>query len=239
MSKVIYKQKGYVGREIGPIMASRQIRFEVSQDGESVKSKSSSVSDVEVKVIDCVSEINEEPLFILGSVEFIENYIGQRKPNFYPEWVRNFMRRSLYTNPEYSSWQMFFVKRSDRYKSEETNIISKDKAVELNYKQYHFSDVVTFIDEWRYYVINGKVLTSWWYKGDEKTCENNPHGPNINHLPIPKGFCGTIDMGILDTGELALVECHHPYAIGWYGDHDDIENYIRFLIWGFKYLKNN
>lgn len=235
----IYKQKGYVGREIGPIMSSRSTCFEVStaegSDVVGLRNRNSLIRDVEIEIIDCVSQIKEDPLFILGSVEFIENYIGDRLPIFYPKWAENFLRRERFYPISIHKEKEYFVKSFCQYKLFDAGIF-KGEDIPKEEKCYVF-EKVNFVDEWRYYVADGKVLTSWWYQGNEETCENNPNGPSINHLPIPEDFCGAIDMGLLDTGELALVECHHPYAIGWYGDQNDIENYINFLIKGFKYLK--
>jgi len=235
----IYKQKGYVGREIGPIMSSRSTCFEVStaegSDVVGLRNRNSLIRDVEIEIIDCVSQIKEDPLFILGSVEFIEMYIGDIKPDYYPDWLSGFMRREILA---WVGGETRYFAKPSKYKRFKAGIFKGKYIQRLDYLNNSIiTEVVNFVDEWRYYVADGKVLTSWWYQGNEETCENNPNGPSINHLPIPEDFCGTIDMGLLDTGELALVECHHPYAIGWYGDQNDIENYINFLIKGFKYLK--
>jgi hypothetical protein len=102
---------------------------------------------------------------------------------------------------------------------------------------YYVSDVVNFVDEWRYYYAKGKLLCSWWYSGNEKTCEDFPHGPQELE-GVPDDFHGAIDMGLLDTGDFAIVESQDPYAIGWYGEQnaEDIEKYYTFLEDGWKFL---
>jgi hypothetical protein len=36
---------------------------------------------------------------------------------------------------------------------------------------------------------------------------------------------------------IELCECHHPYAIGWYGDSANNKQYFNFIVDGYKYLK--
>lgn len=72
-----------------------------------------------------------------------------------------------------------------------------------------------------------------WYSGvDEEDC---PRAPELG-IDFPIGFCGAVDFGILSTGELALVECHPPYACGWYGMDNQL--YIDWLVSGWEYLKD-
>jgi hypothetical protein len=49
-------------------------------------------------------------------------------------------------------------------------------------------------------------------------------------------WCGCIDFGVLDTGEIALVESQHPFACGWYGPVIDFKIYIDWIIAGWKFL---
>jgi hypothetical protein len=63
-----------------------------------------------------------------------------------------------------------------------------------------FSSVVKFTQEWRYYIANGKVLTTGWYDGDNE----DEIAPELN-VNYPSGYCGAVDFGRLETGEIALV----------------------------------
>lgn len=155
---------------------------------------------------------------LVGSVEWIEQYIGQRTPDYYPEWTKDHWHRDIQKKE-------LFIKSAVNYKK-------YPAFVDLVYT----SEPVTFVEEWRHYVANGIDLCSWWYDGSEEVCDNDPHGPKLP-FTVPSDYCGAIDIGLLATGEIALVECHHPYAIGWYGDLDDSENYLKFLVSGFKSLK--
>ena len=88
---------------------------------------------------------------------------------------------------------------------------------------YWCSEVVKFVNEWRYYVAAGEVVTTGWYDGED---ENKP----APELPVdwPSNFSGAVDFGELEDGTIALVECHAPFACGWYGE--DGEHYVRWLI---------
>ncbi len=153
----------------------------------------------------------------VGSVEFIESVIGPRAPEFYPPWTACAWHRSI-------ECRRAFVKSASGYKAREA-------FVDLVW----ISEPVEFVDEWRHYCANGRSLCSWWYQGQESTCEEDPHGPGLP-FELPPGFCGAVDIGRLDDGRVTLVEVGHPYAIGWYGESSDAAAYVAFLIRGWESL---
>lgn len=155
----------------------------------------------------------------IGSVEFVEGAFSgiAPKPDFYPKWAADHLHREIET-------RTVFVKDANKYKGMDTFV-----------KEVHISEPVTFVDEWRYYVANGQSICNWWYQGNHDDCDKEPHGPELP-MDIPVGWCGSIDMGRLDTGEFALVECHHPYAIGWYGEMVNARDYFAFMVSGWQYL---
>jgi hypothetical protein len=83
------------------------------------------------------------------------------------------------------------------------------------------------VNEWRYYVANGDVVTTGWYRGED---EDKP----APELPVewPEGFSGAVDFGELEDGHLALVEAHAPFACGWYGERH--EDYARWQLEAWK-----
>ena len=121
-----------------------------------------------------------------------------------------------------------FVKSAEFYKAWPAKIVKKGEK--LPDGKLLISDVVEFVQEWRYYVANGEVLATGWYDGSD---EDEP-APDLN-IKWPKHFCGAVDFGRLSTGEIALVESQHPYACGWYGD--DHKAYIEWLIKGWEYMQ--
>jgi hypothetical protein len=77
------------------------------------------------------------------------------------------------------------------------------------------------------------VKAAEWYDGDEI---NMPVAPELN-IKIPEGYCGALDFGTLQSGELALIEANSPYACGWYGRVGSGSSvYVEWLISGWNYL---
>ena len=142
----------------------------------------------------------------VGSVEYIESLLGEGvEPNYYPEWTKSAWYREI--GIDNVSSDKVFIKPSDAYKRFDAFETYKFLTETIDkYEPVIASSVVCFVDEWRYYIADGKILCSWWYDGSDATCENNPHGPSELPFDIPEDFCGAIDMGYLDTGEFALVE---------------------------------
>lgn len=189
------------------------------------------------KVYHCdYSERNVTPV---GDVEFCERIMRKQgitipNPDFYPTWLSHWMHRA-YTRVIDGGWPHptlfpFFIKRSDVYKAEPARILPAGSVISSG--NWLVSDPVTFTQEWRYYVANGQVVTTGWYDG----YDDDEPAPDLG-IDWPVGFCGAVDFGRLDTGELALVECHHPYACGHYSD--DNKAFVQWLIDGFNYMKAN
>lgn len=154
---------------------------------------------------------------LVGTVEWVEQFIGPHYQE-YPEWTKPWYRTIEKKNA--------FIKPT------------KYKGFNAFLDQVYIIEPVKFVDEWRHYVADGVDLCSWWYDGNEETCDNDPNGPPLP-FEVPKDYCGAIDIGVLDTGQVTMVECHHPYAIGWYGDISDNKLYLEFLHKGFKSLRRN
>ena len=53
-------------------------------------------------------------------------------------------------------------------------------------------------------------------------------------MTIPATCCGAVDVGYSEPRGLILIEAHHPYAIGWYGE--DARVYFEYLQQGWKYM---
>ena len=127
--------------------------------------------------------------------------------------------------------QRVFIKPADRHKRF-TGFVTAG----MGYKgkkspPYWCSDIVPpFTNEWRYYIANGKILTSGWYWGDEI---NTPDAPELN-ISFPEDYCGAIDFGEHKQfpGRFMLVEANEPYACGWYGDAEDRNSFTEWLIHG-------
>lgn len=74
---------------------------------------------------------------------------------------------------------------------------------------------------------DGDLITTGWYDGNDE----NEDAPMVGAM-WPKGFSGAVDFGRLIDGRIALVECHAPFACGWYGD--DHKDYALWLAIGWE-----
>ena len=175
----------------------------------------------------------------VGDVEFCENIMRLQgikvpTPDFYPRFLSQWFRREIRYKRADEEWACSlrdqFIKPAGRYKSEPARILPALHPMPHGF--YAVSEVVTFVQEWRYYVSNGTVVAAGWYDGDN---EDEP-APDLA-IEWPAEFCGAVDFGRLDTGEIALVESHHPYACGWYGENDQSEVFLKWLIDGWESLK--
>lgn len=168
----------------------------------------------------------------IGSVEWVEGYLGKFiKPDYFPNFLNQFLYRKIWISNS-SDHKLYgkFIKPADRYKLFDGFIFTGDQENKFS-GEYWVSDVVNFVNEFRYYVTRGKIIFSSWYKGD-----NDELKPPELDFKIPNTWSGTIDMGYLDTGEFALVECHHPYACGWYGNYNNGKIFIDWLVNGWEYI---
>jgi hypothetical protein len=185
---------------------------------------------VPVKVISDPKKVPTDWIPV-GTVQYCEKILGTHiLPDYYPGFLSGHLYRKVWKTNEWPLGKKIFIKPADRYKRF-TGFVTNGGYKGKKRSPYWCSDPVTFTNEWRYYVANGKILTGEWYQGDE---ENTPDAPGLE-IDMPKDYCGAIDFGTLDTGELALVEAHHPFACGWYGK--DHQKYVKFLYWGWQYTK--
>ena len=166
-----------------------------------------------------------------GNVEWCEKFLPKERtiPDYYPEFLKDHLFRKVWRADRWPLNERVFIKPADRHKRF-TGLITTGGYRKKKRPPYWCSEIISFTDEWRYYVADGKILTGEWYWGDEV---NTPDAPELN-LPIPEGYCGALDFGRLKSGELALVEANSPYACGWYGKNHKL--YVEWLVKGWNYL---
>ena len=199
--------------------------------------------------------VKEPPLnsIPIGSVQWCEKVYGKHTPDYYPDFLKDYLHRKIwkcqFKNIKEND-KPLFIKPSEDYKSWNGFVYSKNTSdIKIKDDEYIIcSDVVHFINEWRYYIINGKVLESAWYDGDisdedvlKGLAKKSPKLPDkLLSILEENNYYGVIDMGeIMKDGKLEfiLVETCHPYAIGWYLESNSYKNYAKFLIESDKYLK--
>jgi hypothetical protein len=171
----------------------------------------------------------------VGTVEWCQEALGfAPRPNFYPAWADDWLRRRVLVR-DYLCCPRFdvpmFIKPADSYKLAPPRILQPGELLPLNWIA---SEVVKFTNEWRYYVADGELLAAGWYDGSD---EDEP-APVLD-IAWPRGWCGAADFGRLDTGEIAVVECHHPYACGNYLEADECEAWVMWLELGWAWTLKN
>ena len=83
------------------------------------------------------------------------------------------------------------------------------------------------VNEWRYYVLGGNIITSGWYDGSRESA-----APSLQYS-FPGHFSGAGDFGETEDETIELVESHAPFACGWYG-----EDHEAFIEWQYLSLKD-
>lgn len=202
----ILVQKGYNGRELIAVHSVRNVKV--------------------------THDINEPFDGAIGSVEWFQSEILKAVPvpEYYPDFLQPILARKIVhlTVPVIPRYDCY-VKPADAYKRFPNTFVKANDPIPYP-PPYYVSEPVTFINEWRLYVIDGKIIDTCWYLGKDED-KKFPYDPPW----IPDDYSGAIDIGELEDHTGALIEAHHPYAIGWYGDNH--ENYIKFLTGGWNSLK--
>ena len=167
-----------------------------------------------------------------GNVDWIEGCLGRRlTPDYYPAFLRTCIHRRLWLA---DAWPLsrVFVKPADRYKRF-TGFVTTGTWKGRKKGPLWCSEPVVFLNEWRYYVANGRVLAAHWYFGDE---EKTPDAPTLD-ISWPEGFCGAVDFGERQDGRIELIESQHAAACGWYGGLAEGETFARWLDEGWASLR--
>lgn len=165
-----------------------------------------------------------------GTVKWIEQVLGTRiKPYYFPSFLSKWVSRRVW---ETDKWplQRVFIKPADHHKRF-NGFITSGRYSGKKRGPYVCSEVISFQDEWRYYISYGKLIGAYWYWGVGDEVKEAPH----IDVQWPSDWCGTADFGILTNGEIELVEAHPPLACGWYGKRH--VEYAEFLTLGWKWLK--
>jgi ATP-grasp domain, R2K clade family 3 len=105
-------------------------------------------------------------------------------------------------------------------------------------EQVYISDVVDFASEFRYYIDSNEVIGFSRY--DDSDEEGDHLIPDLSvvknfAIKVNKQHPYVLDFGVLKSGETALVELNHFYAIGLYQDGISAKEYLRLLVkyWDF------
>lgn len=169
----------------------------------------------------------------IGYIKWFEkvSHLTINKPEYYPEFLQPLFGRKIWYTEKWPIGTKVFIKPADQAKRF-TGFVTSGTYKGKKRGPFWCSDIINFINEWRYYITNGKILTAKWYSGINDD-EIPPEFPNIK---IPKSWCGSIDLGKTQDNKILLVESSLPYSTGWYGQIGD-PIYSEWLIDGYKWMK--
>lgn len=174
----------------------------------------------------------EEEYIVIGSIGWIESYFEKPiKPDYYLEFLKDWFGRKIWETDKWPIGERVFIKPSDKYKKF-NGFVTNGSYKGKKRGPYICSEIIDFVDEWRYYVANGEIVFSAWYSGKNE----NALAPKLN-IEWPKDYCGAVDFGLTKDGRILLVEAQHPYGIGWYGKTSDHKQFAEWSIAGWRYMK--
>ena len=167
-----------------------------------------------------------------GTLKWMTACIGRTVlPNYFPGFMGRFVTRKVWREDKWPLRKVF-IKPADEHKRFD-GFVAHGTYSKKKRGPFWCSEIVSFVDEWRYYVANGKLLGAHWYTGKGADLPQPPVAPAID-VEYPQGWCGTVDLGTLPDGRAELVEAHPPFSVGWYGS--DEEEFARFTVAGWRWL---
>lgn len=183
----------------------------------------------------------DEPVVPVGTVDFCEAVFGKTiTPNYFPEFTRPLWRRKLWRT-DHTPDVKCFVKPTDKYKRFSGSAF--DPIIEADLGPIWCSEMLDLSNyvEVRCYVANGEIVKNSGYKYLDKNELTGQDVFDVSDLyeliEIPDNWCGTVDLAIdFFDKTYTLIECHHPFAVGWYGD--SAKDFVTFLIEGNSFVKN-
>lgn len=162
----------------------------------------------------------------IGTVEFCTPSFGPHRVDFFPAFLSKYLTRPQATITSVNSATLdhpAFIKDLSAWKTDwESKVYSAGTLRPPG--TWKMAKPVTFQNEWRCYVAAGTVFTIEWYRGVDEDAQM----PDID-VKWPKGFSGAVDFGTIEGHQNPeLIECHSPFACGWYGES---ENHAHYALW--------
>ena len=160
----------------------------------------------------------------VGSVEFVREYmraceIAEPAPLDYPEELTKYLYRKVARHASISTVGKHRFVKPVGTKSW-TGGILRSLTIEPSMLDTPIwaSDPVNFVCEWRCYVMHGQLLFASRYD-DQDDDRPEPDFLSVKNMIIdytqaPVAY--TLDVGVLDSGETALVEVSDAWALGLY-----------------------
>ena len=166
-----------------------------------------------------------------GTVPWVSSILGVVvTPDYFPKFLSSYVTRRVWREDKWPLRKVF-IKPADVHKRF-NGFITSGTYSKKKRGPYWCSEIVSFQNEWRYYISYGKLIGAYWYWGKD---DEPIDAPKID-IQWPENWCGTADFGITLDNKFELIECHPPFACGWYGKNH-IE-YAEFLTLGWQWLKD-
>lgn len=184
-------------------------------------------NNIEIKKYRKGSEIPKDCI-VVGDLKFTKEFMKLPIPDYYPEFVQEFLYRKVWKTSEFPIGQKVFIKPADvpkRFNGFITNGTYHGKKK----PPYWCSEVVKFRNEYRLYIQNSKIVYCGWYSG-----ENSSEVLNTPTIRFPNNWCGSLDFGIYYNNRAVLIEAGEPFSNGWYGSIENGNIYAEWLITGWK-----
>jgi ATP-grasp domain, R2K clade family 2 len=175
---------------------------------------------------------------ISGSVEILESFIGPQKPEYFPPWAIIAAGREIHYGESLDLKRYKtprFIKPTDRLKRFDGMLWQPNEPVPEG--TLEIQEPVTILREGRHYIHEGEILTSAWYSQEADPSDHQMTCPEIPpSVEIPRTWSGTIDTAETQEYGNIILECHAPFACGWYGESKDFMIYGTWLEAGWKKL---
>lgn len=198
------------------------------------------LNKIPYKIVCRVEEVTKD--FIpVGDIKFVEKVfynltgIEHIKPDYYPEYLKEFLKRKVWNMDKWPLGSRVFIKPSDIYKRF-TGFVTNGGYNGKKRGPYICSEIIDIVNEWRYYICDGEVILSSWYKGLDEIYIDIPV-PKLD-IRFPEGHCSCLDMGTLVNGDFVLIEEQHPFSCGFYGKFNPQDSllYTRWIASGWNYV---
>jgi len=188
----------------------------------------------------------------LKSINMALKLIGIKKPtpNNYPKELLKYYERQIWNQTleravtDQRDGKDYFIKPKDDFKSfagfrlQEADGVNKiRKAINKHGLSYSIecSEVVNFVSEYRVYILNGRVGFISHYWGERQDINASVVEQIVSDLTSGGQFLNTIlDVGILDTGKIAVVEHNAAFSVDSYECPSDV--YAQILLNGWMAL---
>jgi len=185
----------------------------------------------------------------VGSVEFVRaaaRRLGVSLPDFeaYPQALRRFLHRAVrpgILNDAQSTRSVLFVRPMRAIKAF-TGFVSTDPPLSLMDPRLEGADPTTavwfctpvsWLCEWRYYIVDNQVLGAGRYDPEGADDAPDPDPQQVQAMVAAFGPCApagyALDVGVLSTGQTALIEVNDGWALGHYKGTCSPADYLRLL----------